>query len=237
MRPLSIPPSILNLTGRLWISFSRTDSSRIKPATRIHPPASTISEPRSFPLSLHLNANVGPDVSSLGRASVDAAEEKFVTEEKERTNEIRVDVDDDVFTRGETKGGGSFDSRSVLQKCALWNDGKNQTSLSLSLFLVPSQIYFSSLFQRRSFCHSYFCSRHFSPFRIGSSGSGFPGKKWKEARRVVFFLSTVRINCNTLRIELIDRERNEISRTKKRKRKKGRERERDCKRYRVVFIA
>lgn len=66
---------------------------------------------------------------------MDVVEEKFVTgaEEKERTNEIRVDVDDDVFTRGETKGGGSFDSRSVLQKCALWNDGKNQTSLSLSL--------------------------------------------------------------------------------------------------------
>lgn len=108
--------------------------------------------------------------------------------------------------------------------------------LSLSLFLVPSQIYFSSLFQRRSFCHPYFCSRHFSPFRIGSSGSGFPGKKWKEARRVVFFLSTVRINCNTLRIRLIDRERNEISRTKREKeRREERERlqEVSCRFYRI----
>ena len=72
------------------------------------------------------------DASSLGRASVDAAEEKFVTEEKERTNEIRVDVDDDVFTRGETKGGGSFDSRSVLQNVHFGTMVKTRL-LSLSL--------------------------------------------------------------------------------------------------------
>ena len=170
---------------------------------------------------------------------MDAAEEKFVTEEKERTNEIRVDVWTTTSSRVERRKGEDLSIRDPSYRNVHFGTmvKTRLLSLSLSLFLVPSQIYFSSLFQRRSFCHSYFCSRHFSPFRIGSSGSGFPGKKWKEARRVVFFLSTVRINCNTLRIELIDRERNEISRTKKRKRKKGRERERDCKRYRVVFIA
>lgn len=78
----------------------------------------------------------------------------------------------------------------------------------------PFQIYFSSFFQPPSFCPPYFCSRHFSTFRIGSSGSGFPDVERSAPCR--FF---VRINCNTLRIGLIDRsrerERGEISRTKK----------------------
>lgn len=123
--------------------------------------------------------------------------------------------------------------RSVLQKCALWNDGKNETSLSLFLRRTISNLLFVLL--PPSFCPPYFCSRHFSTFRIGSSGSGFPDVERSAPCR--FF---VRINCNTLRIGLIDRsrerERGEISRTKK-----GREERRGeiarGKRYRVVFIA
>lgn len=105
--------------------------------------------------------------------------------------------------------------------------------LSLCFSDRPFQIYFSSFFQPPSFCPPYFCSRHFSTFRIGSSGSGFPDVERSAPCR--FF---VRINCNTLRIGLIDRsrERGEISRTKK-----GREERRGeiarGKRYRVVFIA
>ena len=171
---------------------------------------------------------------------MDVVEEKFVTgaEEKERTNEIRVDVDDDVFTRGETKGGGSFDSRSVLQKCALWNDGKNQTSLSLSLSVsrTISNLLFvplsTTFFLPLLLLLATLLSISYRIFRIWISR-----KEVERSAPSFFFLSTVRINCNTLRIGLIDRERNEIFRTKKRKRKKGRERERDCKRYRVVFIA
>lgn len=86
--------------------------------------------------------------------------------------------------------------------------------LSLCFSNRPFQIYFSSFFQPPSFCPPYFCSRHFSTFRIGSSGSGFPDVERSAPCR--FF---VRINCNTLRIGLIDRsrerERGEISRTKK----------------------
>lgn len=86
--------------------------------------------------------------------------------------------------------------------------------LSLCFSDGPFQIYFSSFFQPPSFCPPYFCSRHFSTFRIGSSGSGFPDVERSAPCR--FF---VRINCNTLRIGLIDRsrerERGEISRTKK----------------------
>lgn len=74
--------------------------------------------------------------------------------------------------------------------------------LSLCFSGGPFQIYFSSFFQPPSFCPPYFCSRHFSTFRIGSSGSGFPDVERSAPCR--FF---VRINCNTLRIGLIDRSR------------------------------
>lgn len=107
--------------------------------------------------------------------------------------------------------------------------------LSLCFSNRPFQIYFSSFFQPPSFCPPYFCSRHFSTFRIGSSGSGFPDVERSAPCR--FF---VRINCNTLRIGLIDRsrerERGEISRTKKGRKERRGEIARG-KRYRVVFIA
>lgn len=100
--------------------------------------------------------------------------------------------------------------------------------LSLCFSNGPFQIYFSSFFQPSSFCPPYFCSRHFSTFRIGSSGSGFPDVERSAPCR--FF---VRINCNTLRIGLIDRsrerERRNLSDEKRKEGKKGR----DCKRQEV----
>lgn len=98
--------------------------------------------------------------------------------------------------------------------------------LSLCFSNRPFQIYFSSFFQPPSFCPPYFCSRHFSTFRIGSSGSGFPDVERSAPCR--FF---VRINCNTLRIGLIDRsrERRNLSDEKRKEGKKGR----DCKRQEV----
>lgn len=108
--------------------------------------------------------------------------------------------------------------------------------LSLCFSDEPFQIYFSSFF------HLLFApltSARDTSLHFVSDLPDLDSRTWKEARRVVFS-STGRINCNTLRIGLIDRsrerERGEISRTKK-----GREERRGeiarGKRYRVVFIA
>lgn len=102
--------------------------------------------------------------------------------------------------------------------------------LSLCFSNRPFQIYFSSFFQPPSFCPPYFCSRHFSTFRIGSSGSGFPDVERSAPCR--FF---VRINCNTLRIGLIDRsrERERERRNLSDEKRKGGKKGRDCKRQEV----
>lgn len=93
--------------------------------------------------------------------------------------------------------------------------------LSLCFSDGPFQIYFSSFFQPPSFCPPYFCSRHFSTFRIGSSGSGFPDVERSAPCR--FF---VRINCNTLRIGLIDRSREREAKSLGRKKEGRKEGER-----------
>lgn len=93
--------------------------------------------------------------------------------------------------------------------------------LSLCFSNRPFQIYFSSFFQPPSFCPPYFCSRHFSTFRIGSSGSGFPDVERSAPCR--FF---VRINCNTLRIGLIDRSREREAKSLGRKKEGRKEGER-----------
>lgn len=100
--------------------------------------------------------------------------------------------------------------------------------LSLCFSGGPFQIYFSSFFQPPSFCPPYFCSRHFSTFRIGSSGSGFPDVERSAPCR--FF---VRINCNTLRIGLIDRSRERERRNLSDEKRKGGKKGRDCKRQEV----
>lgn len=110
--------------------------------------------------------------------------------------------------------------RSVLQKCALWNDGKNETSLSLFLRRTISNLLFV-LLPTTFFLPPYFCSRHFSTFRIGSSGSGFPDVERSAPCR--FF---VRINCNTLRIGLIDRSREREAKSLGRKKEGRKEGER-----------
>ena len=66
-------------------------------------------------------------------------------------------------------------------------------SLSVSLSsCVPFETYFRRL---RAFLLPYFCSRHFSPFRIGSPASGFRCRR-PETRATSFVPGLFHINGN-----------------------------------------
>lgn len=169
---------------------------------------------------------------------MDAAEEKFVTEEKERTNEIRVDVWTTTSSRVERRKGEDLSIRDPSYRNVHFGTmvKTRLLSLSLSVSRTISNLLFvplsTTFFLPLLLLLATLLSISYRIFRIWISR-----KEVERSAPCRFFSLTVRINCNTLRIELIDRERNEISRTKKRKRKKEGKREREIARGIVSFLS